>query len=909
MSVKPSLRVRAALLVSCATLAVGLSSPSLAQVLPTQPTDSTAPPVDTSPSVATPSAASTGAQSDTTREADSVGNDIVVTAQFREERIQDTPLTIIARDGDFIENRQISSVRDLAISIPGFQSGATYQSAPQYSIRGTRSGTIDISTEDGTATYFDGVYVARPAGTTLDLYELERVEVLKGPQGTLYGRNAVGGVINYITPTPKDDVFGRITADVGNYDTFNLRGRLNMPIVAGKLFANAAFSIRNRDGYVDNLVTGNDIGNEDSWAVRSALKLVATDQLEFVLRGDYNRNKNRGPGFSTIAQTTAQTIITPGAPPRAVQATWFDPRSTDPLLNPTGRVVSDIHETLQSNDGLEERTAYGASLTSSAETDQLNVVSITAYRYLFADQISDFDGTPCIASSTNFLGAANVRAFAPGNPDLLGQPRCITLNDTVQLPFLLNRTVPQAFGLTSEGGYEPQRTDRAKQYSQELRLLSTPGGLLTFGDRLSWVLGGLVFYENARRDQTETIFGVPNARNYYAQNRGLSVGVYSQLNFKVVEGVNLIGGLRYSYDRKRYAFSQQNRAVTAVLAPSGGRPVLVSPLEFSPTINFSNLPGVFGFPTGFPNPALTNGVGVCPVNTRCLPLTRTSESWTSVDPKIGLEVRPVDDVLLYGSYTSGYKGGGFSTTPEDLATGLTPYDPETIEAYEIGAKTSWLRGRLNANIALYRNNSRDVQIQSGYDHDNNPGTRPFVGVRNAARLRAQGVEIELNGRPMRGLSLYSVYAFTDAEFSDFLVFGGGVVVADNSGNRPLNAPRHSFAAGFDYSVPLRDGWDIRANADYSYRSKVFFTENNFPEAAQAGYSLVNASLSLGQEPTGVQLRLWVRNLFDKDYRSHILSGGAGRAPILGTVVNANTYTVIPGPPRTFGLTASYSFGR
>jgi iron complex outermembrane receptor protein len=830
--------------------------------------------------------------------------EIIVTAQFRKERAQDTALTLLARDGNFLEERQVADVKDLAVSIPGFQAGGSYQAAPQYSIRGTRSATIDIATEDGLASYFDGVYVARPAGTTLDIYELERIEVLKGPQGTLYGRNAVGGVINYITPTPNETFSGKLTAETGNYGMINARGRINVPL-SETVFANAAFSIRQRDGYVKNLYTGNDLSDQDSWAMRGALKWQVSERSSFILRGDYNHNDNVGPGFTTIPHTTLQTTVGAG-PPTSAQVVWFDPTSTNPLLNPTGKVITDIHQSLQSEDGFEKRTAYGFSLTGNFETDAANIVSISAYRYLHTGQLSDFDATPCLVSSTNFLSAESAKAFAPGNPNLLGTPRCITLQDTATLPFLLGRTVPAAYGMDSAGGFETLRDDHAKQYSQEFRLLSTPGGALTFNDRLSWVLGGLVFYENARRNQADRRFGVEDARTYYARNKGLSVGLYSQATLKLTDNLSIIGGLRYSYDRKRFEFSQLARPSTAIFASSGGRPVL-TPFDFTPTINYSNLPGVFGFPIGFPNPALTNGAGICPVGTRCLPLTKVSKSWSSVDPKIGVEFRATPDILIYANYTQGYKGGGFATTGEDLTTATTPYDPETIKAYEAGIKTSWFNRRLTANLAVYRNDSKNVQIQSGYDHDNNPATFPFVGVQNAAGLKAQGVEVELTGRPMRGLSLYAVYAYTDAKFKNFPVFGGGVQIDNYAGNQPLNQPKHSLGAGLSYSVPVGGSWELGFTGDYAYRSHVYFSEGNFPEIAQGGYSLVNASISLGQKPTGIDFRIWARNLFNKDYLTHVFTAGAEAVPVLGKVINAQSYAMVPGAPRTYGITASWEF--
>ncbi len=833
-------------------------------------------------------------------------DEIVVTAQFRSARVQDTPLTVQAIDGEALEQRSITGLKDLAVRVAGFQAGGTYQAAPQLNIRGSRSSTIDISSEDSIATYFDGVYVARPAATTLDLVNLERVEILKGPQGTLYGRNAVGGVINYISRTPQDEVSAQVTTEFGNYDALNVRVLGNAPLVEGRLFANFALSSREHDGYVENLYTGNDLGTEDSDAARVGLRWIASDDLEFVLRGDYNESHNIGPGFSTVRQTTA--AYSPGPPPSGSQEVWFDPQSTDPMLNPTGRVISNIHQSLQSEDGYEDRIAWGTSLTTNYSSPEINVVGITAFRNLKADQLSDFDGTPCSVAPTSFLAAANVQAFAPGHPNLLGPARCVTLNDTVTVPFLLNQTVPQAFGMTTDAGFEARRLDHAEQYSQEVRLLSTPDGFLTFGGRMSWVLGGMYFFEEAQRDQQDALFGTPDARVYYAHNETESIGLYSQATFEITDMLSLTLGLRYSEDTKDYEFSVRNRPVTAILASSGGNTVLVNPLDFSSTINYSNLPGIFGFPTGFPNPALTNGAGICAVGYRCVPLTQTSATWTSTDPLVRLEFRPTDDLLFYGSFTEGFKSGGFSTTPEDIATGTTPYEPETIRAYEVGVKSTWFDRMLTANLSLYRNDSENVQIQSGYDHDNNPGTRPFVGVRNAAALVSQGAELELRLRPTDSLTLFTNYAYTDAHFEDFLVFGGGVVVADNSGNRPIGTPEHSATIGVEYEVDLSADWVMRFNADWNYKSHVFFTESNFPEAAQDAYSLVNASVSLGRQDDGLEVRLWSNNLFDEDYITHILSGGAGRTTLLGTVINANTYTVIPGAPQTYGVALTWRFG-
>ncbi len=838
---------------------------------------------------------------DTHRKLDTV----VVTAQFREESAQDTALTVQALDNEMMVRRDIVDVRDLAINIPGFQSGGILQTVPQYNIRGTRSSSLDIGTEDSIAVYIDGVYVARPGGTTIDLFDLERVEVLKGPQGTLYGRNAVGGVVNYITKTPDEDFRASVAIDVGNYNMFNQRFTLNGALVEDSLFGNFAFSRRKRDGFVDNLLTGNDLGTIDSYAARGALKAIVNDQIDVVFRGDYQQDRTVGPGYSTRTLTTADVSL-PG--PQVQQVAWWDPTSTDPMVNPTGKVISDIHESLQNLDGTQDRDVYGINITGNGDFDAFNMTTIFGWRHFWTNQHSDFDASPCLANSTSFIARANVMLNAPGNPDVLGTPRCVTLDDTTPLGFFGGLSAAEALGLDSNASHEPQRQDEADQYSLEVRFLSSEGGVFTFNDRLSWVFGAIVFTEEATRNQYDDQFGLDNARYSYARNETTSYGVYTQQTLNLTDKLSATFGLRYSYDEKDFEFELLNRAVVGVTVLSNGNPVLISPLDISSTIDYSNLPGVFAFPGFAPNPALVNGADLCPVGTRCVPLTQASETWESVDPKIGLKYRPSSDMLLYATYSQGYKSGAFGSTPEDIATGSEPYEPEEIKSTEIGFKSQWPDLGITFNTAIYHNETKNVQIQSGYDHDDNPSTKPLVGVRNAASLVADGLEVELRWKPTDNFGAFLNYAYTDAEFKDFPVIFGGNVVGDNSGNRPVGLPEHSASYGFEYEQPVFGDMNFDFNVNASYRGDVFYTEANYEETGDEARTLVNASFGLSPFSERWSARFWIKNAFDEDFLTSIQSSGPSRTAVAGTPINAGVYTLVPGPPRTFGATLTYRFG-
>ena len=359
--------------------------------------------------------------------------EIIVTAQRREERMQDTPVSITAFSGDHLSEL---SINDLA-GIGSFTPNMNFSNSPggsgggnnaQIYIRGVGQNDFLITTDPGVAVYMDGVYIARSMGAIMNLMDMERVEVLRGPQGTLFGKNAVGGAISLVTAPPTDELDGNVEISTGSRDRIDAKGTVNVPLIPGELLARVSASTRNQDGYGDRLLDDIDLGDVNEDAVRASLLWQPSDTLKFTVVGDYSRGRE---------ESVSQHLMTVD--------------TTAPLLNlwnafvgfPNGYpmtpdlVLDDPYDTLQTGRSINEMDVYGISLTADWQVGGINIKSITAYRDSDVDFSRDGDNSPA--------------------------PYVETFNNTDQ-----------------------------NQFSQELHASGT-----AFSDRLEWLAGVYYFDENA----------------------------------------------------------------------------------------------------------------------------------------------------------------------------------------------------------------------------------------------------------------------------------------------------------------------------------------------------------------------------------------------------------------------------
>jgi iron complex outermembrane receptor protein len=311
---------------------------------------------------------------------DAVG-DIVVTAQKRSESLQNVPLAITALSGDSLVDRNINDMTGLAASVPNMTFGS-YGGAARISIRGIGYDNIGQGQEGRIAYHLDGVYISRPADVLGTFYDVERVEVLRGPQGTLYGRNATGGSINVITRAPTDDWRGYVRVGYGNYNAFTSEGALGGPIAPGARFR-IAYTVEDRDGYGRNLTTGNDIDNARRGGVRGALSLDLGASGKLDLSADYYREKDANYGYKYL-----------GAANPAIPAAGF---------RFGGSVPANIRDIATDFDPVNDRESYGFSARAEFDLGGVTLKSISAYRHSDFSLKAGADGTSATLAEINYF--------------------------------------------------------------------------------------------------------------------------------------------------------------------------------------------------------------------------------------------------------------------------------------------------------------------------------------------------------------------------------------------------------------------------------------------------------------------------------------------------------------------------
>lgn len=450
--------------------------------------------------------------------------EIVITAQKREESLQDVPIAVTAIGGAEIEELDIASLQDIGNRTPGMVFAAFSVGQPEIAIRGIGTKEDGASASDSTVVSIDGVYIAARTAQVFDIFDLERVEILRGPQGTLYGKNAIGGSINFVTTKPTEETKVRLRQSIGNYDRFDTAGLISGQI-AENLYGKFSFSRRKHDGYlrnileswtdpvtsqvIDNPEFGKRQGESNTFAWRAALRWLPSERLEVILGAD--------GADDSLGASNREPVGSAG--PLHDCGCTSDPVAVNEALGGAG----DPWSTLAETEGYTERDVYGISLTVNYDMDWATFTSISAYRESDFDWLEDSEGLPPGANFADLTGAS-------GDPT----------------PAL---TAPASTGFSFD--VWDAAVEDAEQWVQEFRLTS-PGG-----DRLKWVAG--LFYSNEDIDRTESFFfpslGGPGIDPSYSasvqSNKTDAFAGYGQVTYELTDTVSATGGLRYSYEKKK----------------------------------------------------------------------------------------------------------------------------------------------------------------------------------------------------------------------------------------------------------------------------------------------------------------------------------------------------------------------
>ncbi|NKB37796.1 MAG: TonB-dependent receptor plug domain-containing protein [Gammaproteobacteria bacterium] len=761
--------------------------------------------------------------------------EVVVTAERRAESIQDVPISITAFSEEGIEKMRIQDFGDLGNKIPGFGSVSFSKSRFTPAIRGGSSLLNGPGADAAVGLYIDDTYFSGPGDFEVDLFDIERIEVLHGPQGTLFGRNTTAGAVNVVTKDPAEEFEGKFEATLGDYEMLQLRGYLSGPLTDDKR-ASVAFSSTNRDGTSFNSVTGNDVDDIGRTSVRGKFVWDINDTLEAKVGFGYNSIDETGVARDFV-------MFGPFIP--------FD--NQDPGL--AGFVPDGDTRTVQQfNDGGYRLTQYTASLHLTKELSDASLMSITTYRDMETEE------------DPNSLAGAPIPIFS------LAEPRDV-------------RTITQEVRYISEyegkfnwvGGLyflssDESRDGRYETYWEENTRFS---GFQTFlfgcSDPVAGPGGGFIgggaadpgFLPDPACVASDPSLYTPNNFRVYQETETTSIAVFAQGSYDVTDTITATAGGRYTYDRKEAnGFSE-------------------------------------GDPDFFWNNFRTSGEAPnIPVG------TTAKDSWEEFTWRVALDWQATDDVLMYGSVSTGYRSGAFDylTISAFLGTDslTTAVEPETVTSYEVGFKSRFWDNRVQLNVAAFRVEYDDLQFFINFG-DGGLNT-------NAGEQIVEGVELEFDLALTDELTFSLGYAYQDGEINGAISPIDGTQLVPE-GEVPGQTPEHTVILGLDY-VKLTSRGEFFGRADFTHKSRHFLELERPPQFQSETEALVNLNAGFTFN-NNVTISAWVKNVTNEDIVLHG-QGFWGSFWAASTTVPGQEYLTLSAqpryaPPRTWGVTVGYEF--
>lgn len=734
-------------------------------------------------------------------------DEIVVTARKREESVQDTPIAVSAFTGASLEARGIQRVDDIAQLTPNMSfdnintNGGGGSSAAVY-IRGVGQRDFLPSADPGVGIYVDGVYFARSIGSVLDLVDVERVEVLRGPQGTLFGRNTTGGALAIHSVKPHEEFDGKVRVRVGTDDRLDVVGKVNLPI-SDNLFMNASLASFNQDGFVINQITGQDNGDDETVAFRGTVRWLVNDNVEINVSGDYSRDRENGQ-----AEVSSQN------PNRVIAFILPDP--ANPMS--TGNGATQHNFFLGANSPFNPANG-GPGLGGPAGFGNPGTPFPRSFNNCDATP-ANIEGTTsgCANASTIGLGLSTGTMPTFSDIDVYGVSGVIDwqITDNLQVKSIsAYRKVDSSFA--HDGDNSPfflswvrDEIYLQKQFSQELQLLGT-----AFDDRLKWIVGGYYFEEEGNNFNPVDFAGIDIESGAKFEND--SKAVFAQGTFDLSEKLHLTAGIRYTKDTKDFIVTSDGvniQSAIPVFAPTG----LVVKLIFDGTT------------------------------------TLKADDWT---PMANIAYDWNDNLMTYFTYSQGFKSGGVQQRNAGVFGASAPtYDPEFVESFEIGFKYSTNDGRFVLNGAAFFADYTNIQLETLAPE----GIAPQLA--NAGEGEIKGFELEARWSPLESWFFEAALGHLDAEItstvSGFVNSGFPTV-----GDRLPQVPRWTMASSLIKEFGLGDMGTVTARVDYNYRTKVFFSPDNDPQSVMQSHGLLNASVGWDSVDDKYSLIFHANNIFDK----------------------------------------------
>ncbi len=711
--------------------------------------------------------------------------EIVVTAQKREQSLQDVSAAVTAFSGSQLQESQINNIEDLQVLLPGLTFGNDFNFAKIF-VRGVGMSSSFAGIDPSVALHVDGAVISQAAAQFTSLFDLERVEVLRGPQGTLYGRNATGGSINLITAKPTEDLQGYSRLTLGGEDlNIIAEGAVSGPLTESVLGRVAVWR-QKRDGYGEHTGTGKDIDDADKLGVRGQLHFLISERVDNLLSVEHYREDENSRAVKFIRASFPDTT-NPGLQAIGVPDVAVGSRDAGGDFVPLAELDTD---------------SFTNTLTWEA-SETVTLKSLTNYRDFSNLLLQDFD-----------------------------------VSDTV------NGDFPPSVTSTTQ-----LQTIDTRQYSEEIQFLYN-------SDKLNGIVGLYYFDEQLDsgiaigrdplgfRDRSRVIIDAELDVNAYA--------VFTNFSYDLTDALALKLGARYSHEE---------RTVETLF--------------------------------GVASPVATAAVFD--------PLKSDSNSFSDFSPEIGIEYRTAGDVLLFLTYSEGFKSG----TANLGERSPTVIEPETIDNLEMGLKGTFLNNRVQLNLAAFVYQVEDAQFDRTFPIP----VPPFFSARleNAAKTDGRGLELETRWAATDHLTLDFNATLYDIEFDEFKslnplnedLFGAdstSVEPESLAGNVPRNTPEWTYNLHAAYEIALNSGGTLTFGGNVAAKGEQFYTEFNNPVLGTDAYTLVDANLLYTSGDGNFTVNVWGKNLEDKQ----VLSGAFA-------ISTSRTITGTYLPPRQYGVTLGYKF--
>ncbi|MDN3638407.1 TonB-dependent receptor [Simiduia curdlanivorans] len=784
--------------------------------------------------------------------------EITVTAQKRAESVDDVPITINAFAADGIRELGAQNVNDLGTFIPGVETNVGDTSQASFTIRGISTNDFGSGSDPAVAVYVDGVYTGHGGSALVNFNDIDRVEVLKGPQGTLFGRNAAAGAISITTTAPSQETEGYVDVQMGNYNKQKIALGFNAGLTDTVALRVSGYT-NTRDGFITNASTNgiapDNLWIEDDQGVVGALLWQAGDNTDVTLRADYNKEDTDGPIGSSF--TLAPDNL-------------YDNYTTD-------------------NAGYNDRTIRGTSLTISHDFDNYTFTSITAKRGYEFHQNEEEDGTdnPRFFLTTDTIEKQDQvsQEFRLNYADekLKWFVGASYFKDEIDQTYLVDATTLtlDTFFLvdTCKKGLEASTPICQDNYPNPADFVNTytprRAGMDGFiRNNIAPLFGGAL----TEIDITNAVDanmgpnddGLPWQEAMHNKRELTSYALYGDMTYSFTDKWDVTLGLRWSQDSKD--FEIQSNYTNYILIPTLAGGVPTDMIPGAPTaIPFGLIfADQIGDPEGSTNPE------------------KKDDTWSSVDPRLVVNYIASDDTMFFGSIAKGYKAGGFNSLGDDPA-----FDPEDVLNFELGMKSKMMDGRMRLNSSVYAFTYDNLQILklSGPE-----GVIPTYNVKNAD-AEGMGFEFDWQFLATENLMLGANYGYVKTEYTSYNQFPGDEPDFTLVGEPLSSMPEHKFNAMAEYTLHFAGDLALRLRGDYNYTGE---RVNN--TGADQGYTIdafniLNARATLENDGGDWSVALYANNLTDEEYLWDI--GGTGDG--LGSPVATR------GMPRMYGIQGRYNF--